>query len=218
VLEAAGFDVTLADERKCCGRPAFSVGRLDRAKQLGEHNVGVLTERYDKIPVIFLEPSCYSMFAEDYRELRINGAERLAQRCFLFEQFLNDLLEREPAALAFEPGYHWVAIHAHCHAKALTDTSVMTELARRLPNSTVNMLNTGCCGMAGAFGALSAKYELSLKVAEPLVAQINNLRAGTHVIASGTSCRHQIDHLTPVTPLHVAELLAQALLRPSQGP
>ena len=67
VLEAAGFEVTLAQERQCCGRPAFSVGNLDEAARLGQHNLALLNQAEDDTPVIFLEPSCYSMFAGDYR-------------------------------------------------------------------------------------------------------------------------------------------------------
>jgi Fe-S oxidoreductase len=74
------------------------------------------------------------------------------------------------------------------------------------------LLDTGCCGMAGAFGALDSKYELSLKVAAPLVQKIEAQPNDTVVVASGTSCRHQIEHLTPVRPKHMAELLADALV------
>ncbi|GMU91497.1 MAG: lactate dehydrogenase [Candidatus Hydrogenedentota bacterium] len=211
VLEAAGYQVELVGGRACCGRPAFSVGMLDKAKRFGEHNVSLL--RNDNAPIIFLEPSCHSMFAEDYGELHVDGAADVAKRAVLFEQYLYDLLEREPDALQFADGYTWVAIHAHCHAKALTDTSVMAKLCARLPNSTVTLLNTGCCGMAGAFGQMASTYELSLAVAQPLIDQINQLTAGTEVVASGTSCRHQIDHLTDAAPIHMAELLANALAR-----
>jgi Fe-S oxidoreductase len=76
------------------------------------------------------------------------------------------------------------------------------------------LLDTGCCGMAGAFGALEDKYELSLKVAEPLMEKIRTQPQGTVVVASGTSCRHQIEHLTPARPKHVAEVLADALAPP----
>ena len=60
-------------KRKCCGRPAFSQGNLDEAGKLGQHNLAILAN--DDAPIIFLEPSCYSMFAEDYRELKLPGAE-----------------------------------------------------------------------------------------------------------------------------------------------
>jgi len=211
VIEAAGYQVALAEKRKCCGRPAFSAGRLDRAKKLGEHNVKLFLEDGTNDPVVFLEPSCYSMFAEDYRELRIPGAEEVGKRCFLFEDFIQDLLTREPEAIAFAQGHRSVAIHTHCHAKALTDISIHKRLAEHLPNTTVTMLETGCCGMAGQFGMLKSKQDLSIKIAQPLVDQINALQTGTDVVASGTSCRHQIDDLTDVRPLHMAEWLAKAL-------
>jgi Fe-S oxidoreductase len=151
------------------------------------------------------------MFAEDYRELKLDGAEQVAQRCFLFEQFIEELLGHEPAALRFKPRAAHVIIHAHCHAKALVNPAFMKRLAERLPERDVTLLDTGCCGMAGAFGALSSKYELSLKVAEPLVQKLGSQPFGTLVVASGTSCRHQIAHLAPVRARHMAEVLADAL-------
>ncbi len=214
VLERAGYEVVLATGRACCGRPAFSVGCLDVARANGNRNVALLRESND--PIVFLEPSCYSMFIEDYIELGVPGARDVAKRCHLFEQFVNDLLERESDALQFADGYTWVAVHSHCHAKALTNTGIVKKLCERLPNASVTMLNTGCCGMAGAFGQMASKYELSLAVAKPLVEQINQLTAGTEIVASGTSCRHQIDHLTAAAPIHIAELLATALERTAQ--
>jgi FAD/FMN-containing dehydrogenase/Fe-S oxidoreductase len=211
VLQAAGFEVILPRERRCCGRPAFSQGNLDAAASLGRHNLQILADGAAGPPILFLEPSCYSMFAEDYRELDLPGAKEIAARCFLFEQFIEDLLGREPEALRFKDQPADVAIHAHCHAKALTDSSFMARLAGRLPQRRVTMLDTGCCGMAGAFGALASKYELSLKIAQPLVEKIQGQPAGAVIVASGASCRHQIQHLTAAHPLHIAEVLAAAL-------
>jgi Fe-S oxidoreductase len=73
------------------------------------------------------------------------------------------------------------------------------------------MLDTGCCGMAGAFGALKSKYELSLQVAAHLIQKINEQPTGSVIVASGTSCRHQVSDLTAIHPKHMAELLADAL-------
>ena len=88
----------------------------------------------------------------------------------------------------------------------------MVRLAERLPGRKATLLETGCCGMAGAFGMLAAKYDLSLKVAaaarrggDAATARIRS------IVASGTSCRHQIADLTPVHAKHMAELLAEAL-------
>jgi len=228
VLEALGFEVALAQDRQCCGRPAFSQGNLDSAAELGRHNVELMNRNTDVSPVgtagaqagrlsygtpiLFLEPSCYSMFVEDYRELKIPNAEKLAKRCFLFEKFVDDLLAREPNALHFHKRREHVVIHAHCHAKSLLNTGFMAQLVERLPGRTATLLETGCCGMAGAFGMLAEKYDLSVQVAADLLNKIDNQASGATVIASGTSCRHQISDLSARRPKHMAELIAEAIM------
>jgi FAD/FMN-containing dehydrogenase/Fe-S oxidoreductase len=211
VLEAAGYSVALIGGRKCCGRPAFSQGCLDTAAELGRHNLQLLTELGGNEPILFLEPSCYSMFAEDYRELKLPGAAEIKPRCFLFEDFIDRLLEREPNALTFNSTVEKIAIHAHCHAKSLLNPKFMKRVIERMPGRSATLLETGCCGMAGAFGALKDKYELSLQVAQPLLDQVSAQQAGTVVIASGTSCRHQLEHLSENHPRHISEVLASGL-------
>jgi FAD/FMN-containing dehydrogenase/Fe-S oxidoreductase len=214
VLEALGFEVSLVKNRRCCGRPAFSQGNLDAATKLGTYNVhqlSTINHQLSAAPILFLEPSCWSMFVDDYRELKIENAENIAGRCFLFEKFVDDLLAREPEALRFNERSANVAIHPHCHAKSILNQAFMATLAERLPGRTATVLDTACCGMAGAFGALAEKYDLSLQVAQRLLDQIDNQPQGTEVIASGTSCRHQITDLTNLRPKHMAELLAEAL-------
>src|SRR5919106_434950 len=90
VLEALGFEVALVKNRRCCGRPAFSQGNLGAAAKLAKHNLDLLSSlhnaspaRTSNTPILFLEPSCWSMFVEDYRELKIESAENVAKRCFL---------------------------------------------------------------------------------------------------------------------------------------
>jgi FAD/FMN-containing dehydrogenase/Fe-S oxidoreductase len=211
LLEAAGFEVTLPVERKCCGRPAFSQGNIGEASKLGAHNLALLTADTENTPIIFLEPSCFSMFVEDYREMNLPDAERVAERCYLLEQFLDQLLREDPNALQFNPRPTTVAIHVHCHAKAVTYPAYMHRLAARLPGRKVTYLDTGCCGMAGAFGMVEAKYDLSLAIAKPLIEKIRALPYGSLVVASGASCRHQIDHLATIRARHMAEVLADAL-------
>lgn len=212
VLEAAGFAVSLAAGRKCCGRPAFSQGHLDAVRPNAHHNVKLLSEHHPECPVIFLEPSCYSMFRQDYRELRIPGAELLAERCFLFEDFLERLLQREPDALRFRGKAGHVVIHAHCHVKALFHPAFLRALAARLPQREVELLPSACCGMAGAFGITEKNHDLSLKVADPLVHMIRSQPFGTTVVASGASCRHQLADLVPIRARHMAEVLADVLV------
>jgi Fe-S oxidoreductase len=220
VLEALGFEVELLKDRKCCGRPAFSQGNLDAAAKAGKHNVDLLSSlHYSTTPMLFLEPSCWSMFVDDYPELKIDKAEKVAARCFLFEKFIDDLLDREPDALQFKLRQSSraanrqvnVAIHPHCHAKSILNPAFMARLVERLPGRKAKLLDTGCCGMAGAFGALAEKYELSVQVAADLLGKIDNQPAGSEIVASGTSCRHQIVDLTNMRPKHMAELLAEAI-------
>jgi Fe-S oxidoreductase len=216
VLEALGFEVSLIKNRRCCGRPAFSQGNLDAAAKLAKYNISQLLVRRSlgeggNTPILFLEPSCWSMFVDDYRELKIENAENIAARCFLFEKFVDDVLTREPEGLRFKEQNVNVLIHPHCHAKSITSPAFMGKLAERLPGRRAKVLDTACCGMAGAFGALAEKYDLSLQVAQRLLDQIDNQPPGTEVIASGTSCRHQISDLTNLRPKHMAELLAEAL-------
>ena len=233
VLEALGFEVALAKKRRCCGRPAFSQGNLGAAAKLGNHNVDLLNSAGSQLstnppspsygaasnsqlsstPILFLEPSCWSMFVEDYPELKIENADNVAKRCFLFEKFVDDLLAQEPDALRFkdQSRSRGIAIHPHCHAKSIMNPAFMRRLAERLPGRKATVLDTACCGMAGAFGALAEKYDLSVQVAQHLLDRIDNQPVGTEIIASGTSCRHQIADLTNVHPKHMAELLAEAI-------
>jgi Fe-S oxidoreductase len=208
VLEAMGYAVERVKDRACCGRPAFSTGRLSLARDFAQFNASQLGG--GETPIVFLEPSCYSMFAEDYRELGVDGATALAGRSTLFEDFVADAMTAEDAA-TLRSGPATVAVHGHCHAKSLTDAVSIPNVLERIPGCEVRSLQTGCCGMAGSFGQLEEKYELSVKVAEPLVAQVNELPPDAVVVANGTSCRHQIAHLTDRAPKHLAEVLADSL-------
>ena len=214
VLRVLGFEVFLAKNRRCCGRPAFSQGNLDAVSKLGKHNISQLStinSQPSAPPILFLEPSCWSMFVEDYRELRIESVEEIADRCFLFEKFVDDLLVQEPEALHFNKRSATIAIHPHCHAKSIMNPAFMRRLAERLPGRKATVLDTACCGMAGAFGTLAEKYDLSIQVAQDLIDKIENQGRETQIIASGTSCRHQISDLTNIRPKHMAEVLAEAL-------
>src|SRR2546423_13024596 len=182
-----GIHVSLAHGRKCCGRPAFSQGNLDLAAKFGEHNINLLSSlqnassaRASPTPIIFLEPSCYSMFVEDYRELKIPGAESIAQRSFLFEKFVNDILEREPERARFQDRDESVVIHAHCHAKSIVNPTFMARLVDKLPGRKAKLLDTGCCGMAGGGWVVGGKRGKLSKEAGP--------RFGKNLGGRGAGC------------------------------
>jgi len=207
VLEELGFEVALVEGRKCCGRPAASRGLLSELRLLGEHNLRLLAGGTE--PVIFLEPSCYSVFIDEYRQLGLPGAAEVAERCVLIEDFVLDTENLND--LDWGNGGQTVGVHGHCHTKAMADASSAVRLLSRIPEATVLPLETGCCGMAGAFGMLEANRELSRAVAAPLVEAIGRLPQGSTVVAAGTSCRHQISHLAGVEALHPIEVVAAAL-------
>jgi len=208
VLEAAGFEVQLLMDRKCCGRPAASRGLLAELRRLGEHNLSLLIGREE--PIVFLEPSCYSVFVDEYRQLGLHGADEVARRCVLVEDFLlnhGELLDEMP----WSRKELTVAVHDHCHTKALAESASAAALLGHIPGIVALPLETGCCGMAGAFGMLAANRELSRAVAYPLVQAIRALPPGTSVVAAGTSCRHQIHALAGVDALHLIEVISAAL-------
>ncbi len=210
LLEAAGLSPQLVPQRHCCGRPAFSQGLLDQARRDGSANVTQLARTPGDTPILFLEPSCLSMFLEDYVELGIPKAEAVAARCFLVEDYLaasTDLFSRP----IWNPTTHPIAIHPHCHSKALLEPQRFTAFATQLVPGQLTTLATGCCGMAGAFGAMEETFELSGQVAGPLVQAIDPLAESTPILASGTSCRHQIDHFTNRTAQHPIAWLADQL-------
>ena len=210
VLEAAGFDVRLVDGRRCCGRPAASRGLLEEARQMGRHNVSLLRST-DEAQVVFLEPSCWSMFVDEYRQFQIEGSNELAERCILFEDFLLSILDDDPEALELRPLQLSAILHGHCHAKALGDPRTTAHLLRKIPALEVEYLETGCCGMAGAFGMMASNAELSRAVAEPLVEKIRNLPDEALIVVAGTSCRHQVRDLSGRDCLHPAEVLTRSL-------
>ena len=212
VLEAAGLQVVLVKDRVCCGRPAASRGLLDDLRRAAEHNVGILRGSSEKI--VFLEPSCWSVFVDEYRQLGVVGADEVADRCVLFEDFVVDLLEDALLVSSMIGPVGKVVVHGHCHAKALSEPKSALAILDRLPGASPRLLDTGCCGMAGAFGMLSDHRELSHQVAAPLISAIEALPTDTAVVASGTSCRHQIADLTDARPLHLAEFIANYLRDP----
>jgi Fe-S oxidoreductase len=210
LLEEAGYDVALVSGRKCCGRPAFSQGLLHKAADLGRHNLGLLRQTPD-VPVLFLEPSCYSMFMEEYIELGLPGAAEVRARCFMLDQFIDNLLLKTPGAIRFQSRARTVAIHAHCHTKALGNPAYLKRVLERIPGCEAVMLNTGCCGMAGAFGMMQSNVALSKKIASTLLDQIAAQPPGTLLAINGASCRHQVADLSTETPRHTVEILAAAL-------
>jgi Fe-S oxidoreductase len=176
-----------------------------------------VVERERAVAVVGCEPSCMSAIRDDWLELKM-GVDRtrlreLAARSFLVEEFLDrrwDAHPSRPAKPAFEPGS--VALHAHCHQKALWGAESSAAILRRYFGPGLEVLQTGCCGMAGSFGFTEERYDLSMRIAEQGVLPAVRARPAATVCAPGTSCRHQIHDGAGRDALHPVEVLARVLL------
>lgn len=208
VLERAGYVVELASV--CCGRALISKGFLTDARKLARDGIARL-DRYASqgVPILGLEPSCVLSLADEWPELvpgsaakRVAGAAEMAD-AWLARQVSDGAAALHVPALACQ-----ALLHPHCHQKALVGAKGTQDALRLVPGLDVTTLDAGCCGMAGAFGYEKQHYDVSVKIAnlELVPALTNNPDAV--VIATGTSCRHQIRDLTGRVARHPLEVLA----------
>lgn len=209
VLERLGYSVTIAD-RTCCGRPMMSKGMAEVARHHALDNMNRLRRFIaDEIPIIGLEPSCVSAIRDDYPCL-IDDPElpELLKLVTTFEEFLQD------KHIPLKQGCPPLLLHGHCHQTALTGNGPSLRLLDKLPDTEIEELDSGCCGMAGSFGYEKEHYQLSKAMAyRRLIPAAESIhRRGGRVVTSGFSCRHQLHHFTGKTALHPAEVLAAHLL------
>jgi FAD/FMN-containing dehydrogenase/Fe-S oxidoreductase len=214
VLEAAGFEVILVEDRKCCGRPLLSKGYLDEARSYAAHNVGLLAPYARQgIPILGCEPSCMTMLQDDYRDLiPCHETEVVAQNTYLITEFLAGLAEEGRLELALDGVARKVLVHSHCHERAVRGTDGTVAALKLVPGAEVRPIDAGCCGMAGSFGLEREHYEFSLAVGEGRLFPAVQA-AGPHdeVVLTGTSCRDQVTHATGRQVRHPIELLAEAV-------
>ena len=167
-------------------------------------------------PIIVLEPSCLSALKDDVPAL-LRGpdqerARRVADACMLFEEFLEHEVSGGRAELSLGSGPSHVILHGHCHQKSLGLVTPALALMRRIPGAVVTDLDAGCCGMAGSFGYVHDHFDVSRTIGERrLLPTARRLAAGSVLVASGMSCRHQVHDFTGVRALHPAELLRSVM-------
>jgi Fe-S oxidoreductase/FAD/FMN-containing dehydrogenase len=222
VLEIAGLDVELAPEA-CCGRPLISQGLLAAARRQAMSSVDALYPLAERgVPLVFFEPSCLSAIREDVPSL-LRGevqrrAQRVADRAVLFEEFLERECEAGKVRLDLRDGPRQVLLHGHCHQKAMGRLAPAKALLGRIPGATIVDLEAGCCGMAGSFGYAREHFEVSRAIGERrLLPAARALRDGAVLVASGTSCRHQVADFTGVRALHAAELIRSVIREPDRS-
>ena len=212
VLEAAGYQVILPEQRVCCGRPMISKGLLPEVKQLAQRQLDALMPYVEAgLPIIGLEPSCILSFRDEYKDLLDDvRTQKLAASSFLIDEFLAREQRRLPFAESATP--HPILLHGHCHQKAVIGTSAALQLLGRIPGAQVHEVDSGCCGMAGSFGYEAEHIEISQRMAErTLLPAIRALPAHAEIVAMGTSCRQQISDLSGRHAQHLVEVLAAHL-------
>ncbi len=208
-LERAGWRVIVPRAALCCGRPLYDYGMLDTARTWLEQILEELRPQIRAgIPLIGLEPSCATVFRDELLNLlpHDEDARRLSQQTFLLSEFIAKKmphyrlprLERQ------------AIVHGHCHHKAVMKMRDEESVLKRI-GLDFELLDSGCCGMAGAFGFEKDHYEVSIACGErTLLPRVRSAKPDTVVIANGFSCREQIAQTTERRALHLALVLELA--------
>ena len=211
VLEALGFKVTIPQQHLCCGRPLYDFGMLDAARaQLRQILDALADDIRAGVPVVGLEPACLSVFRDELLNFFPDDAlaRRFSRQVHLFSDFLMAIPDWDAPQLGGE-----ALVHGHCHQKSVFGMAAEMALLQRL-GITARTVETGCCGMAGAFGFHPRHYGVSVAAGEAaLLPAVRAAGEHTMIVASGYSCREQIAQLSDRNALHVAEVVALALHR-----
>jgi len=215
VLRAAGYTVHLptpADGGRpvCCGRTFLSAGLIDEAKSEAARLIETFRPFAERgIPIVGLEPSCVLSLRDEYPVMMKDHAVHAV----LFEEFLASEQAAGRLELPFrDTEYSRVLLHGHCHQKAHGVMGPVQSVLEMVPGLDVEVIESSCCGMAGAFGYQSETYDLSMTMGEAsLLPAVRAADAETVIVADGTSCRHQIRDGAGRNAVHVARVLERAL-------
>jgi Fe-S oxidoreductase len=216
VLEDAGYRVIVPQEPLCCGRPLYDYGMLDTAEAFLKRLVKTLAPYVrEGTKVVGIEPSCVAAFRDELPNLlpHDEDARRLTQNTLTLAEFLVNEADYNPPKLGRE-----ALVHGHCHHEAIMGMSAELNLYERL-GLDFEILDSGCCGLAGSFGFEREHYDISMKVGERrLLPVVRNADPGTLLIADGFSCKTQVEHATDRRALHTAQILKMALDHGESGP
>jgi Fe-S oxidoreductase len=201
----------------CCGRPLYDDGMLDAARILWRRTTdGMRPHLREGTKVVGVEPSCVAAFRDELPNLIDDDAdaERLAQQVMTLPEFLlNEAEEWQPPQL-----HRKAIVHGHCHHEAVMGFETEQKLLEKL-GLDVEVLDSGCCGMAGSFGFESEHYDISCAIGERrLLPAVREAPREAVIVADGFSCKTQIEQLTDRRALHTAQVLAMAREHGPEGP
>ena len=211
VLELAGLRVYLPGRSLCCGRPLYDFGMLSLAKRWLHQILDELRPAIaDGVPVVGLEPSCLAVFRDELPNLlpHDEDARRLSGQAFLLSEFL----ERKLDGWELPRLERKALVQGHCHHKALMKLDDEEAVLARL-GLEFEVVDSGCCGMAGSFGYHAGEhYDVSMKAGERvLLPAVREADSDTLIVADGFSCREQIAHATGRRAVHLAEVIQMGL-------
>jgi FAD/FMN-containing dehydrogenase/Fe-S oxidoreductase len=218
LLNKLGYEVVIPNHVDS-GRPQLSKAMLDDAKKLANKNVELLSETVtENQPLIGIEPSAILTFRDEYPDLvdehLVEKAKKLAKNVFTIEEFLaKEIDSKRISKSSFSTEKKLVKLHGHCQQKAIVGL-VPAKKALSFPeNYEVQIIPSGCCGMAGSFGYEKEHFKISNQIGElVLFPAIRKLESEVIIAASGTSCRHQIHDGMGKKALHAVEVLWEALI------
>ncbi len=217
LLEKLGYEVVIPQHEES-GRAWLSKGLIRHAKTIANKNISLLSKIVnEKAPLIGIEPSAILTFRDEYIDLaddeNYNAAKELAKNVFFIDEFIAKEIDNgNIKSDLFTKEKRLIKLHGHCQQKALSSVSPSVKLMSLPENYSVEVIPSGCCGMAGSFGYEKEHYDLSMKIGElVLLPTVRNKTEETIIAAPGTSCRHQIKDGTGRKALHPVEVLYNAL-------
>ena len=218
LLEKLGYEVLLPKQVES-GRAWLSKGLLRQAQKIANQNIELLsTVVTADIPLIGIEPSAILTFRDEYPDLAYDqnlvAAKALAKNAFLIDEFIaNEITKGNIQKEAFTKNVKLIKLHGHCQQKAIASVAPTQSILSFPENYKVEVIPSGCCGMAGSFGYEKEHYDLSMQIGElVLLPAVRNQLSDTIIAAPGTSCRHQIKDGAQKTALHPVEILFEALV------
>jgi FAD/FMN-containing dehydrogenase/Fe-S oxidoreductase len=218
LLNRLGYDVVIPDHADS-GRAQISKGFLRDAQRLATRNVELLKDIVTaETPLIGIEPSAILGFRDEIPDLvpdhLTRSAEDLGKNAFLIDEFIAREADRgRIRSEAFTQASRRIKLHGHCHQKALSSVAATVKCLKLPANYQIEVIGSGCCGMAGSFGYEKEHWTVSQQIGElVLFPAVRSATADTILAAPGTSCRHQIKDATGRVALHPAEILADALV------
>jgi len=215
LIQKLGYEVILPDV-KCCGRPMLSNGMIEKAKSNISYNYNAIIPHIKNgAKIVGIEPSCILGFSGDFGDLYDDeiSAELVSKNTLLIEEFLLDVLDKDPDIQFSNPPKNQEALfHGHCHQKALKGTEAALKILRKIPGLKTSEIQAGCCGMAGSFGYTKNHFDISMDIGEQvLFPEVRKASKNTLIISEGVSCREQIEAGTTRSTKHLVEVLNEYL-------